>query len=395
MEHTPAEECYRRIEKLQHALQEQNLDGALILYRADLFYFTGTAQQAYLYVPVTGESLLMVKKDFERAQKESPLRHVVYLPSQRKVIEIMKSFGCYQPKAHIGMELDVLPVRHFRWYQEHFPEWQIVDIGSTIREIRMIKSPYEIDLLKQSARLQEKVFSNIAQELKPGISELELAARIEFFARRSGHQGGVRLRGFDQELFYGNLMSGKSGAVKSYFDGPTGGPGPSPAYPLGAGWKIVEENEPIFIDYVGLYNGYIVDMTRIFVIGSLPEKLVKAHQVALEIQEALVEAARPGAVCQDLYQMALDMAESSGFGAHFMGYGEKVSFVGHGVGLELDELPVIARKFPVSLQEGMVIALEPKFIFPEYGTVGIENTFVVRKNGLEKLTQFEEQIIQL
>jgi len=224
------------------------------------------------------------------------------------------------------------------------------------------------------------------------MTEIELAGLLEAFYRKHGHQGHVRVRGFNQEVFYGHIMSGPNLAVPSCSVGPTGGPGPNASFPQGAGLRAIRRGEPIQVDYVGVVGGYMVDQARTFFIGDLPEKFLRAHAVALSIQEALISQGRAGERAEALYETALRMAAEAGLAEGFQGYPQPVPFVGHGIGLELDELPVVGRRSPVILQPGMVIALEPKFILPGEGLAGIENSFVVTDTGLEKLTLFDDAI---
>jgi Xaa-Pro dipeptidase len=221
---------------------------------------------------------------------------------------------------------------------------------------------------------------------------VELAGQLEFHARTLGHQGAVRMRGFNQELYFGHIMSGDNAAAISFFDGPTGGSGLNPSYPQGAGKEIIRANEPILVDFVSVLGGYMVDQTRIYSIGEPPAYLLEAYNQAVKIKKSLAAAGKPGVRGSLLFEQAEQMAREAGLANHFMGYTEKVSFVGHGVGIELDELPVIARGLDTLLEEGMVFALEPKFIFPGEGTVGIEDTFVVGKDNLKQITGFSDQL---
>lgn len=391
MRYTPASELAQRIAGLQKLMQRDGIDGALIVQNADLFYFAGTVQRSHLFIPAEGKPVLMVKKSFQRAREESALEEVIPLANIKDLPVVLESYG-YKNMRAIGLELDVLPAAHYLRYQKMFAPAEIVDTSGLIRTVRMIKSPYEIQILKDAAKLNHALFSRVKNFLKEGITEVELAGQLEAVYRRAGHQCHIRMRGFNQEMAYGHLMSGKNLAVPSYFDGPTGGPGLNVSFPQGAGYKKIGKNEPVMVDYVGVYDGYLVDQTRIFCIGRLPEKLTKAYEVAINVQEEIKSRAKPGVLCEDLYRCALNIAEASGMQEYFMGYPEPAPFVGHGVGIEVDELPVMARGFKIPLEKGMVIALEPKFVFPE-GVVGIENTFVVGENGLENLTTFEEEII--
>jgi Xaa-Pro aminopeptidase len=390
VEFTPESELKIRINNLQKKMVNKQIDGILIIQRVDLFYFSGTGQNAHLLIPSSGDPVLLIKKNVDRAMEESKLAQTEVFTSMKALPDKFQSiFG--QPN-RIGFELDVIPANLYFKYQKMLPEAEIVDASPLIREVRMIKSSFELQHLKITARMNDRMFGKVSDYLKIGISEVEFAGHLEAFYRSQGHQGAIRMRGFNQELFYGHLMSGTNLAVPSFFDGPTGGPGVNPSYPQGAGYKTISENEPIMVDYVGVLNGYIIDQARIFVFNNLPDKLIRAYETALKIKNYIIENAKPGIICSELYDGANDIAEDDGFGNYFMGYGEKIKFIGHGVGLELDEFPIIAKGFNIPLEKGMVFALEPKFVFPDEGAVGIEDTFYMADTGLEPLTIYPDTI---
>ncbi|HBX23370.1 MAG TPA: aminopeptidase P family protein [Desulfotomaculum sp.] len=390
---TPRSELMARILKLQQLITAAGFDGIVIVQNADLFYFAGTAQQSHLYVPASGKPVLMVKKSLARAREESALEEIIPLINAKEIPGMLADYG-YRDLGVIGFEMDVLPAALFMRYQKIFAPAKLTDASKLIRTVKMVKSAYEIEIIKDAARLNYAMFSRVRDYLQQGIAEVEFAAKLESVYRQKGHQGYIRARGFNQEIVYGHILSGSNLAVPSFLDSPTGGPGLNPSFPQGAGYKRINANEPVMVDYVGVYDGYMVDQTRIFCIGQLPEKMVRAYETIISIQETLKQNAVPGALCEDLYTRAVDIAYQAGLGDHFMGYPEAAPFVGHGIGIELDEWPVLAKGFKIPLEEGMVLALEPKFVFPE-GAVGIENTFVVRDNGLETITNFDEGIIYL
>ena len=390
MQYTPKVELYNRLGRLQENLMKNNIGGALIVQKADLFYFSGTCQHAYLVIPAQGEPTLMVRKSSRRAREESTLENVEDLRSFDEMFKTAVSL--LDGTGTIGLEMDVLPANLFLKYKSSLSPLEVVDASRAIRETRMIKSAYEIECLKESAKLNYSMFSEVSNILKEGMTEVELAGSLEALYRKNGHQGAIRMRGFNQELFYGHLMSGWNLSYPSFFDGPTGGTGLNTSYPQSAGFKKIGRGEPIMIDYVGVYNGYMVDQARIFSIGELPNKLVETYEVALQIKKQIVSKALPGTNGNELYEIASNIASESGCHQYFMGYEDRISFIGHGIGIELDELPVIARNLNVILEPGMVFALEPKFIFPEIGAVGIEDTFVVTETCLEQITYFDEAI---
>ncbi|MFW6053102.1 MAG: M24 family metallopeptidase [Desulfosalsimonas sp.] len=391
--YTPADELHTRCEKLREHLCRNDIQGALILQNTDLFYFGGTIQQACLYIPVKGDPVLMVRKDFDRASKESALERIVPFSGPKEIPDILKKHGISVPKK-LGMELDVVPAGIYLNFARLFDKTEITDISTSIRIIRAVKSAWETERIREAARFSDRLAAAVPGLLKEGITEIEFAGKIEAEARKIGHQGIVRMRLWGSELFYGHVMAGPSAAVPSYLASPTGGAGINPAIAQGPSLRPVKKHEPILVDLVFALDGYNSDHTRIFSIGSLPDELTEAHNVMLKIQEAVKKAAVPGTLAQNLYKLALNMATDQGLGDYFMGTGkQRTQFVGHGIGLELDEFPFLARGQKMPLEAGMVIALEPKAIFPGKGVVGIENTHVVTENGLEQLCDFREDII--
>jgi len=392
LRYTPKNELDQRITKLQESLRQSGIDGAVIVQNADLFYFTGSIQRSHLFVPSEGKPVLMVNKSLERAKEESSMDNIIGLDSLKEINTVLKSYG-YGSFKTLGFELDVLPASHYLRYQKLFEPAQIVDVSPLIRAVRMVKSPFEIEILRDAAKFHEEIYTLIKDSIREGISELELSGIVTGVSRQKGHSGVMRVRGFNQDLFYVHLLSGKN-TVPSFFDGSVGGEGVSPAFAQGSSNKLIGRNEPVFVDFSFIIDGYMLDQTRVFCLGKLPDHLASAHAVAVDILKALEKMAKPGVLCSTLYDRAMQLAGDSEFGKHFLGFPEPVTFVGHGIGIELDELPVMAHGFNIPLEEGMVFALEPKFIFPD-GAVGVENTYLVTKDGLETLTVFEEDIIYI
>jgi Xaa-Pro dipeptidase len=392
---TPKSEIDHRIQQLQEVLRREGIDGALILQNTDLFYFSGTIQQSHLYIPAQGHPLLMVRKSFKRARAESPLSIIVPFTSPREIMAMLQEHGL-QPPTVIGMELDVLPTNNYLSYRRLFPDIDIRDISMSIRMIRSVKSDYELGLIRQAAAFSDQVAEMVPGLIRTGITEIELAGLIEAQARRLGHQGIIRMRLWGAEMFYGHLMAGPAAAIPSFLASPTGGAAVNAAVAQGPSFREIRPHEPILVDYVFAWKGYISDHTRIFVIGRPPQALVEAHAHMLDLQERIKVMATPGTSAGDLYAAAVEIANQKGVGDHFMGVGKnRIRFIGHGVGLEVDEFPFLASGQKLPLQEGMVIALEPKLIYPGVGVVGIENIHLVTPAGLETLTHAEQKIVSV
>ncbi len=388
----PAKELKLRIKKFQASLAEKRINGALITQKSDLFYLSGTIQNSWLYVPDEGQAILMVFKEFKRAKAESALNLVVPLLSPKHIPDILSENGYKLPQI-LGMELDVLPANIYFQYKKIFPNTSIVDVSTYIRLIRSVKSDYEIEMIKKAAAMSDKLAAKVPKLLEEGKPEIVLAGELEAYARSLGHQGFVRMRLWGSELFYGHIMSGASAAVPSYLASPTGGIGTSPATAQGPGFNKIKKHEPILVDYTCGLNGYLSDHTRIFSIGRPSDQILKAHEAMLKIQNTARKKAVPGMISGDLYELMINMADEMGYKEYFMGTGErKIRFTGHGLGLELDEFPFIAKGQTMILEKNMVIALEPKIIIPGTGVAGIENTHVVTDTGLKSLTKINEDI---
>ncbi len=384
-------EIKQRITIMQAHLQVKGVDGALFVFPIDVFYFSGTRQNSTLFIPAEGEPILLVRKSLSRARTESLLTDIRPFPSSK---EFPAMFGDYLQK--IGFTFDAVPVQQLNYYSKLLPGREFVDVSATLREVRSIKSLYELKQIKACGDALSSVFSQVPGFLKEGMRELDLAAEFEYRLRKAGNEVFTRMRAYNQELPGGGLAVSTGGASYGFLDGPVTGKGLSNASPQGASRDVIVRDVPVLLDYTGTFNGYITDMTRIFVIGSLDPELLRAFNLALDIQNFVQSELKPGVICEELFFKALEMAENEGFGSSFMGMpGEQARFVGHGIGLELDEFPVLAQGFKMPLHSGQVIAVEPKFNIPGKGAVGIENTFAVTPDGGLKLTDIPDEMVFL
>lgn len=372
-----------RIDKLRIKMDERKIDFAIIFQNIDIFYFTGTMQNAVLIIPKNGDILFFVKKSVERAQKETYI-DIIPVSNNDEIFKIIKKKGF---KGKFGLELDVLPAYIFLRLVKEFNLVDFVDVSGLIREIRMVKSEYELKQLKKSGEIVDIVFKSVKEHLREDMTELDLASILESIGRRNGHNGVMRMRGFNQEMDNITITQGQSGTIVSYADAPILGQGLCPAVPHGASLNKIQKYLPILIDYGACFNGYITDETRPFVIKALDPFFEKPYNVAFEIIEKIKEIGKEGLNSKELFEESISIVKKANLEDYFMGYGEgKVSFLGHGIGLEINELPVITPRHDIELKEGMVFAVEPKFIIPNKGVVGIEVDFIVRKDRLERVT---------
>lgn len=384
------QECPARVARLQRKLQQADLDGALFIYPIDIYYFTATRQNSTLWVPAQGEPLLLVRKSFARAEQEACVDDIRPFPRSKEFSAL------FDGQQKIGLTYDVIPLQQFNYYSKLLPGRDFSDISLLNRELRSVKSAWELERMRHAGAQLSRVFASVADLLKPGLREVDLATEFEAGLRRIGGEGLIRLRAFNQELFMGLVVAGTSGSSGGFFDGAVTGRGMSQASPHGASAKLIEPGQPVLIDYAGVFDGYIVDMTRMYVCGELNDKLQHAFSVACRIQDQIAAELKPGAICSELFAKSVEMAAAAGLGDCFMGPpGEQAKFVGHGVGLELDEYPVLAQGFDMPLLAGQTLAVEPKFVFPDFGPIGIENTYAVTDQGGEKISVLSDALVKV
>ncbi len=385
----PATELAARIKTFQNRLADRDIAGALILQNTDLYYFTGRIWPAYLYIPAAGDPVFLNRHRGEiDAGWPWP---VVKLGKLDELPGILHDAGL-SASGSLGLELDVLPVMVWQRLQKALPGRNLVDVGRLIRQVRAVKSPWELDILRSYARKDCDLWGEVPAIIATVRTDLELAAAFEARAREQGQQGLIRLRGFNQEMAFTCITAGEQAATLSSYDVPIAGVGLTAAFPFGAAGITLEPGQPISIDFGSCYAAYVLDTTRVFAINHLPDKGWHAFDTALAIQQEMMALARPGAACGELFDRARTIAAKAGLSEGFMGAGGGVPFLGHGVGLEVDELPVLARGSRELLAKGMVIAIEPKFAIPGIGAVGIENCFAVTDQGLEKLTVTPDEL---
>lgn len=394
MDLLPKSEVEFRLHRLQDWMQRGSVDAVFVLQNADLYYFAGTLQAGLLCLPASGDPVYLVQKSPTRARMESPWERVVPMSGMKKAPDLLAGEGVPGLRK-IGLELDVLPASHYLRLLELFPRAELVDASEAIRKVRMVKSSHEVAQIRTAAEMLREAFAKIPEWARPGATELEVAASLEGFLRSRGHQGIIRARGFNFEIGYGTLVAGPSASHPTGFPGPVGFVGLYPAVPTGAGRRQLIAGQTFMADVVAGYGGYIADKTRTFAVGEVAPELHRAHDFVLDLVKGIEAVLRPGTLCSCIYQEAMDRVHESPYAPIFMGVGDsQVRFIGHGVGLELDELPVLAASFDLPLEAGMIIAVEPKIFFPD-GGVGIENTYLVTEEGPEKLTLFPEEMIPI
>ena len=382
----PKSEIDARIRKLQSVMGD--LTGALLFESIDLGYFSGTTQEGLIYIPRDAQPVLMIHKSLERAREESPLEVRAH-----KSLKSIKADLDLPGDASIGLELDLLPYNNCARLEKALGrDVKFVDISEKIKHIRSVKSDFEIQLIREAARILDAGIATVPDHLQEGMREIDLAVFVETAMRVMGHSGRVAFHRFNQALPMGHLMAGENAAFPSFVSSPTGGRGMSLFFPQGPGFRKIKRNEPVLVDFAGSYSGYIADETRIFCLGKLAIEMEEAHSAALQIEETIAKELRPGKTGREIFEISEEEGTRLGY-QEFLGGppGGKAGFVGHGVGLEIDEYPVLGP-LDHEILENMTVAVEPKMIYPGLGVVGIEDTFITSRGGAERLTRLPQEI---
>jgi Xaa-Pro aminopeptidase len=383
----PSSEIESRITEIQKRLRQEEIDGLLIIQRMDLFYFSGTAQNGFLYIPAQGPPLLLIRRYMPRARQESSIMDMVEISSPKEIPGRIADFYGSLPHT-LGFELDVVPVKDFTFYRRLFPKQDCVDGSPLILKARMIKSPWEIAQMERTARISCRTFEYIENNIRPGYTEMEFGGMYEAFARKIGHGGKLRVRDYQTEGYPWHILSGVSGGMVGLLNSPASGQGTSAAFPVGGGNKKLAPDEPIMIDIASVFNGFHMDETRMFAIGSMPKEALDASLATIEIHNTVLDRVRPGIPIKDLFDTALTKAEKLGYAKPYLGPpGYKVQFIGHGIGLELIEQPILSAKDDSPLQPGMTFAIEPKMVFKNRFSAGVESVFTVTETGHRLISQ--------
>jgi len=277
--------------------------------------------------------------------------------------------------------------------QACFAGVELMNGTNDLRKVRSIKTDYEVSLIRSSAEAHVRAYKRIPDVYRPGMTDNAFSIEIERLMRLEGNLGLFRTFG-DMEAFMGSILTGENASVASPYDFALGGAG-TVSNPIGAAGLELLPGKSIMIDMAGNFTGYLDDLTRTFSIGKLTEQAYKAHQVSIDIQQRLMEEMKEGAVCEDLWELSLKMATDAGLADCYMGTTQQAKFVGHGVGIVINELPVIATRSRDLLKANMTVAIEPKFVIEGVGAVGVEDTFLIEKNGCERLTKLDYDIVDL
>lgn len=383
MKKVPATELKNRLKGFRNQMNQSHPEWeiAVVFSKINQYYFTGTMQDGMLIIPRDEEATFWVRRSYERALDES-------------LFENIQPMGSYRDAAPekipdtVYLETEVVPLAMYQRFQKHFPFKDIKSIDRDLLTLRSIKSEYELSLMRKSGKIHENVLENIVPDiLQEGMSEADLATKLYSIMIKEGHHGVARFGMFETEMVLGHVCFGESSIYPSYFDGASGNYGLGPAVPLiGSRQRKLKKGDLVYIDIGSGVDGYHTDKTTTYLFGQKTEDYIQeAQKKCVEVQNDIARMLIPGAIPSEIYQTIMGNLDKD-FLENFMGFGSRtVRFLGHGIGLQIDEFPVIAEGFNEPLQKGMVFALEPKKGIESVGMVGIENTFIVGKKRVQNV----------
>lgn len=378
--------------KVQRVMERSGVEAVIVSDNTSLSYLSGRVFSGVIYLPVEGVPIFFVRRPIGLSGD-----HVAYMRKVEEIPTLLAERGVALPK-NIALEGDTATFNEFKRQSKIFaldPKNIFASATQILRQARSVKTPFEIEQMRYSGVKHSELYAMIPSFYRSGMSDLDLTIELEYYSRKLGSIGSMRIFGNSMEAFVGSVLVGDNADSPSPYDFALGGEGTDPTLPVGCNGTMITEGTTIMVDQGGTFTPYLTDMTRVFSCGEIPEMAYRAHQVALEMQYRMEEMVCPGSATADIYNMCLELAKGESLAEYFMGHKQQSGFVGHGVGREVNEVPVLAPRSRELFEEGNTFAFEPKFVIPGVGAVGIENTFAVTDNGTEKLTLCEESIVPL
>lgn len=386
MTQVPVSELTNRMKRFRACMDKEHpsWELAAIFGRVNQYYFTGTMQDGVLLIPRHGEAAFCVRKSYERACTESLFSDIRPMKGFRDAVPVAPG-----AKTVIHVDTELVPVALLQRFRKYFSCKEILSLDRQLAGLRAVKSAYELAIMERAGAVHGWILEkDVPLLLREGMSETEFGCDLFSLLVREGHQGVVRFGMFGVDIVVGQLGFGENSIYPTSFDGPGGCLGIGPAAPvLGSRDRKLRKADLVFVDSGFAVEGYHTDKTMVYMFGRpLPDAVIAIHRRCVEIQHQLASLLKPGAIPSDIYTTVMSGLDPE-FLQNFMGFGDRrANFLGHGVGLQIDDLPVIAEGFDEPLVEGMVLALEPKKGIAGVGMVGIEDTFIVTPEGGRSIT---------
>jgi Xaa-Pro dipeptidase len=398
----PAHELSSRWDRCRNLLHQfvPQAQGIVVFSRLNIYYFTGSFASGVFWLPLSGEPVLLCRRGAERAKIESSMQHIYSFRSYGDIETILNNLGFSLPQL-VAAEMNGLSWALSNSLTKYLPDHQFIPADKIIGICRAKKSGWELTILREAGAKHARCLTDLLPPfLHDGISELEICHKISELFFSEGHHGILRMENYGEEAFLGHISVGDSANYPTVFNGPVGLRGVHPATPYMGSAKIKwTTGKPLTIDNGFTLAGYMTDKTQVYWLGdkkNMPANAVMAHNFCIDLQDQIAEFLRPGTLPGEIWNRCIAEVKRSEWSDGFMGLGKnKVFFVGHGIGLAIDEYPALAKGFDLPLEEGTTLAVEPKIGIPGFGMVGVENTFEVTSAGGKCLTGENFDIISI
>lgn len=399
VDRVPFEELRARHDRCRDILSKRipSAGGVLVTGLPSIFYMTGTSANGLLWLPLEDEPVLAVRKGIERAELESPLDIIVPFRSYKELPALCGNAGSPLSRT-IAVDQAGLSWEQGRLLVERMQGRELVPADAVLARARAVKSEYELVRMREASRRTRVCFRELAEHIRPGMSEYAIGAQFWEILFAHGHAGHYPSGMHGVGAMLGHICAGDNGNYPSAYDGPLGVRGAHPAAPsLGSPDCFWQKGQVLTVDGGFNFEGYVSDKTQTFFAGNpadIPPGVRKAHDTAMAVLDKTAAALRPGAAPADIYALSLEMAKEGGYEKTFMGAnGNHVRFVGHGIGMTISEWPIFARGSSDPLERGMTVALEPKIALPGIAMVGVESTYEITETGARSLTGDDNDIV--
>lgn len=391
---TTIDEIRLKVSQINEALRAAEVDSLLLSSVPNCLYLLGSVFQGYIYIHVEEELPLLFVERPTHVLEGFPEDRLFSVRKPELIPDLLSERGRSISNT-TALELGYLPVTDYQRLSKLSPNGVSgLDASVLMRQVRSLKTAHEIADIRRLAQLHMEIYKLVPTLYEEGMTECDLQHAIEYQMRRRGSIGLFRAFGARTEIFMGNIISGRNADNPAPYDFTMGGRG-TYAMPMGASDEVIMPGTTVMVDMSGNYGVYQTDITRTYYLGSLPPEVHKAHQISKELQQWFASYAKEGAAVSEVFNHSAKVAEEAGLADYFMGHANKVKFVGHGVGIEINEVPVLTARSKEIFRSGMVIAFEPKFVFPQVGAVGVENTYIIGEEGAESITPLPEELIPL
>ena len=384
-----SDDIANRRQTLQAIMREQGVDAFLIASPIHMYYMTDSIIDGYFYLPAHKEGVLFIRRPVTPVKPDA-----VFFKSPKQLPGLLAAAGFIPPR-RLALEDGELTHAEYTAVSSLFPSSEVVGGSSLLYRMRMIKSRQEIAQLREGAKVHDDIHRRIPELYRDGMTDWMFSVEIERLIRSAGHLGIMRCAGMRLESCLAIVLSGDNAQTPSPYDYSLPGGGRHPTAPMGADGHVMRPGDTVSVDFCGNINGYLTDLTRTYAVGFIRPNAAAMHNFSLSVLREIERIAHPGVLCRDLYTRAWEMARQAGYADCFMGSLQQAKFIGHGIGLQVNEPPVLSKNDDTPLAPGMVIAVEPKLVCPGVGPVGVENTYLVTEDGLEKLTCQAEELVVL